>query len=340
MKLSRKIKYGLSLVILAILVVDCMTFVDIIHPEDAQVNSDIDISVKIKIVADTDGSSKLAFGILVPKSWNVAQNATLTLTTVADWPASVVTDEPMTVIPAADLNPSDGQTWSASFQSKFGTLGNTGPVEWVVYESGVTFPIHDKDNGGARKTVEGTVKIRLRTGDRAVKFFMGYTFCGKAFGYHNEKYPNDPVIASKILEVSGGDSPLWDYTVEPPISFIPASFGLEDIFSVKYSELKSMTGGLINGKDVYLVGDVKYSEGGVIKEKSMVETGAKALMESLGDMGDVMSWQKYIYAKDYFNLPKNAVVLELKLYFTNQSKSISILDNETGEGFLITGTCE
>ena len=339
MKLSKKNMYVLSLTLLAILVVNCMTIVDIIHPDDAQVNSDIDISVKIKIDAETDGNSKVAFGILVPKSWNVAQNSTLTLTTVANFAANVVADEPMTVIAAGELNPSDGQTWVNSFQSKFGMLDNKGPVEWVVFESGTTFQIHDKANDGAQKVVEGTIKIRIRTGERAVKFFMGYTFCGKAFGYNSEKYPSTPVIASKLLEVTGGDYPLWDFTVEPPISFVPATFGLEDIFSVKYSELNSMEGGL-KGANVYLVGKVKYSEGGVIREKSMEETGSKTLMEELGDMGDVTSWQKYIYPKNYFDLPKNAIITELKLYFTNQSKSIIIQDNETEEGFLITGTCE
>jgi hypothetical protein len=337
MKLSKKIKFGLSLVLLAILVVDCMTIEEIIHPDNAQVNSDIDIAVKIKITAETDGNSKLAFGILVPKSWNVSQNSTLTLTTTANHTPNVVTDEPMTVMAAGEANPSDAQPWAASFQSKFGILGNTGPVEWVVFESGTTFQIHDQRPD--QKVVEGTVKIRIHTGDRAVKFFMGYTFCGKAFGTSGDSYPDDPVIASKILEVSGGSDPLWDYTVEPPISFVPATFGFEDLFAVKYSEPNSMTGGL-KGGNVYLLGKVIYNEGGVIKEKTVDATGAKTLMEELGDMGAVTSWQKYIYAKDYFSLPKNVVVTELQLYFTNQTKSIIIQDNETEEGFVITETCE
>jgi len=337
MKLSKKSKYWLSLALLVILAVKCMTIEEIIHPEDAKVNSDIDIVVRIKITAETDGNSKLAFGMLVPKSWNVAKNSALTLTTTSNFSANAVTDEPMTVIPAGEVNPSDAQPWSASFQSKFGTLGNNGPVEWVVYESNTVFQIHDQK--ADQKVVEGLVKIKIRTGERAVRFNMGYTFCGKAFGYHNEKYPKTPVVGSKVLEVTGGSDPLWDYTAEPQISFVPTAFSFGDMFSVRYSEPNSVTDGL-KGGNVYLLGKVKYSENGVIKEKSVDETNTKSLMESMGVMGDVTVWQKYIYPKNYFDLPKNAVITELKLYFSNQSKSIFILDNETEEGFNISETCE
>ena len=340
MKLSKYNKYGLSLMLFAILVVACMTIEEIIHPDDAKVNTDIEISVKIKIVAETDGNSKLAFGILVPKMWNVAQNSTLTLTTTAAYAANVVTNEPMSIISAGELNPSDAQPWSASFQSRFGVLDNTGPVEWVVFESATTFQIHDKANDGVQKEVIGNIKIKIHTGERAVKFFMGYTFCGKAFGFDGEKYPSKPALASKILEVTGGDLPLWDFTAEPLISFVPTTFSYGDMFSIKYSEPHTVTSGGLKGGNVYLLGTVKYSENGVIKEKSVSETGAKMLMESLGDMGDVTTWQKYIYPKDYFSLPKDAVIVELKLYFSNQNKSVQIMDNETEEGFLISETCE
>ena len=337
MKFLKKYKYWLSFMVLPLLVVTCMTIEDIIHPDDAQVNSEIEILVKIKIDAETDGNSKLAFGVLVPKSWNVANNAALTLTTTAAFAANVVVDEPMTVIAAGETNPSDAQPWSNSFQSKFGVLGNTGPVEWVVFESNTTFQIHD--NRPDQKVVNGTIKIKVRTGDRAVKFFMGYTFCGKAFGFDNEKYPDDLVVASKILEVTGGDDPLWDYTAEPQISFVPTTFGFGDIFSIKYNEPHSVTEGGLKGSEAHLLGKVKYNENGIIKEKAIDGTSSKTLMEELGDMGQVTSWQKYIYPKDFFDLPGNAVIIDIQVYFTNRDKSVVIVDNETEDGFIIEPTC-
>ncbi len=335
MKLLKK--YGLYLLALPLIVVACMTIEEIIHPDDAQVNSDIDIYVKIKHVAETDGNSKLAFGILVPKSWNVSKNASLTLTTVAGFAANAVTDEPMKVI-STEANPSDAQTWANSFQSKFGVLGNTGPMEWVVFESATTFQIHDGRDG--QKQVEGTVHIRLHTGDRAVRFNMGYTFCGKAYGYHSEKYPSTGVLASKVLEVTGGDEPLWDYTADPAVSYVPATFGFNDIFSIRYNEPHSVTEGGMKGHQAYMLGKVIYEEDGVIKEKSVTEKSAKTLMEELGDLGKSTTWQKYIYPKDFFGLPKNAEVIEIQVHFESQDGSVVVLDNATEADFVITETCE
>jgi hypothetical protein len=295
------------------------------------VDSDIEITVRIKIDGDTDGNSKLAFGVLAPKSWNIANSATLTLTTTADFPANVVTNEPLTVIPAGQVNSSDAQPWSASFQSKFGVLGNTGPVEWVVFESNTTFQIHDKRP--AQDVVNGTIRIRLHTGPRAIKLFMGYTFCTKSWGFLAEKYNDDPFVRAEVLEVTGGSDPLWDFTVEPPISYVPTTFGFGDIFAIKYNEPIPTASGL-RGGDAYLLGKVVYEENGVTKEKTVDETSSKTLMESLGDVGQVASWQKYIYPKGFFDLPEGAVITELWVHFANQDKSISTSDN------LIEPTCE
>jgi hypothetical protein len=338
MKFLKKNIIWLPLAILLLIIVRCMTIEEIIHPDNAKVNSDVDITVRIKIDAETDGNSKLAFGILVPKSWNVAKNASLTVSTIADFGANVVTDEPMTVIGAGELNPSDAQPWSTSFQSKFGVLGNTGPVEWVVFESGTTFQINDTKPD--QKVVNATVKIRIHAGDRAVKFYMGYTFCGKAFGFNSEKYPDTPVLASKLLEVTGGNEPMWDYTAEPPISFVPATFGFGDIFAVKYNEPLSMTEGGLKGGNVYLLGKVKYYDNGVLKEKNVDETSTKTLMEDLGNTGIATTWQKYIFPKDYFGLPKDAVITEIGVRFSNQDKSIVMLDNETDDNYIVEETCK
>jgi hypothetical protein len=331
MKPLKKYTYWALAVVISVLVVTCMTIEDVTHPDNAQVDSNIDITVKIKIVAETDGNSKLAFGVLAPKSWNIANNATVTLTTTALFAANAVTNETMTVIPATETNPTDALPWAASFQSKFGVLDNTGPVEWVVFESNTTFQIHDQV--AAQKEVNGTVNIKLHTGDRAVKLFMGYTFCGKNFGFNGEKYPGNPVLMSKILEVTGGDDPLWDYTVEPPLSYVPAAFSFGDIFSIKYNEQNSTVGGL-KGGSVYLYGKVKYEENGVTREKEIDEISSKTLMEELGDTGQVTSWQKYIYPKDFFDLPDAAVITEILVQFSNQDKSIAT------SGFNVESTCQ
>jgi hypothetical protein len=338
MKFIRKYKYYLSLATFLFIVATCMTIEEIIHPENAQVDNDINITVKIKIVAETDGNSKLAFGILMPKAWNVKENATVTLTTNAAFAGNKVTDEHMVLMDASDTNPTDGMPWASSFQSRFGVLENTGPVEWVVFKSATTFQIHDGNPD--QKVVEGIVNIQLRTGSRAVKFYAGYTFCGEAFGFHGEKYPGKDVVESKLLEVSGGDEPQMDFTSDPALSFIPATFNFGDIFSIRYNEPNYVTeGGLKNG-DVYLYGKVLYLENGVEKEKVINQISKKTLMEPLGDLGAVTSFQKYIFPREFFELPVDVEILNIQVHFTNMDKSVVVVDNETGKDFLVEETCK
>jgi hypothetical protein len=325
--MKRLKKYLLFLLATPLLVVTCMTIEDVTHPDNAQVDSDIDIAVRIKIVAETNGNSKLAFAVMAPKSWNLATSATLTLSTTALFGGNVVTNEPMTVIPSGETNPADALSWPASFQSTYGVMGNTGPVEWVVFESSTVFQIHDGIQ--EQKEVDGTVSIKLHTGPRAIKLFMGYAFCGKGPLEHN-----GGDFRSKILEVTGGDDPVWDYTVEPPISYVPATFGFEDIFSIKYNEPNSTVSGLKEGGSAYLLGKVKYSVNSATTEKTIDETNSKTLMEALGDMGQMTSWQKYIYPRDFFDLPENAVIEEIYVYFANQDKSITTAE------YQIEPTCQ
>jgi hypothetical protein len=280
----------------------------------------------------------LAFGILMPKAWNVKDNAMLTLTTEAEFAGNKVTNEPMVLMSATDTNPTDGMPWSASFQSRMGVLGNTGPMEWVVFKSATTFQINDQNE--SQKTVVGTVNIKLHTGPRAVKFYAGYTFCGEAFGFNGEKYPDEDVVEAKILEVTGGDEPQMDFTADPAMSFVPATFGFGDIFSIRYNEPNYITENSLKEGDVYLYTKAIYTEGSVEKEKIVDEISAKTLMESLGDLGAVTSFQKYIYPREFFDLSKDADILNIQVHFTNKDKSIVKLDNETEDNFVIEETCE
>lgn len=338
MKFINKYKYYLSLLALLMLVVTCMTIEEIIHPENAQVDSEIDITVKIKIVAETDGNSRLAFGVLMPRDWNVKENATVTLTTQAGFAGNAVNNEPMELMSPSDTNPTDGLPWAASFQSRFGILGNTGPVEWVVFKSATTFQINDNIVG--RDVVDGTVNIRLKTGTRAVKFYAGYTFLGEAFGFDGEKYPDEDVVAAKLLEVTGGDLPQMDFTAEPALSFTPATFGFGDIFSIRYNEPNYVTEGGLKEDDVHLYAKALYIEDGVEKEKVVNEISTKTLMEPLGNLGAVTTFQKYIYPKHFFNLAEDVEILSIEVHFTNKNNSIVILDNETEDNFIIEETCD
>ena len=147
------------------------------------------------------------------------------------------------------------------------------------------------------------------------------------------------MVEFKLLEVSGGDEPQMDFTSDPAL-FYPGYFHFGDIFSIRYNEPNYVTeGGLKNG-DVYLYGKVLYLVNGVEKEKVINQISTKTLMEPLGDLGAVTSFQKYIFPREFFELPVDVEILNIQVHFTNMDKSVVVVDNETGKDFLVEETCK
>ena len=308
MKRLKKYKYWSLLIVMSCLLVTCMTIEEIIHPGYAEVDSDIEITVKIKFDAGTDDDgnhSRLAFGVLAPKSWDIANSATLTLTTTALFADNVVTNEPLTLIPGTDTR--DGKSWPDFLLDVYGVMDNEEEMEWVAFESQTRFQIHDQIP--EQDVVNGTVNIKLHTGLSAIRCYMGYAARGKDSGRGD-----DGAADSKLLEV---------VVPKPWLSYMPETFSFGDIFSIIYNEPNSIPAGdALRGSDAHLLGTVKYEVDGVQDEKTVDEPSAKTLMEELGDTGQVTTWQKYIYPKDFFGLPGNAVITEIVVQFANQDKSI------------------
>lgn len=325
MKSLNNIKVWVAAVLGAVLIVGgCMTIEEIIHPEDAKVNQEIPIQVKIKMKPETDQKTQLIFAVLAPKSWNIASNAQLTLTTTGyTLGGGNVKDEPLTLVPATETEFTTAKPWAAAFQSTVGLMGNFGPVEWVVFQSSTKFEINDQ---GPDKEVIGTIKIRLKTGPQAIKLYMGYTFCGKEKGFDGEKYKVN--ATPKVLTVTGGVLPMLDYTKLSLVSTVPATFGYGDIFSVVFEEKETPLKG---AEQIFLNGKVIY-DGGQVKEITTAD--AKTLMEKIGET----TRQRYIYPKEFFGLPSTAIIEKVYVRFSNADHSIVVKDGE--EDFLISESKE
>jgi len=324
--LNKYIKWGLILV-LPFLLIMCMSIENIIHPDDPKVNSEIEVSVDLKLVAENDDNTEFVFAVLVPKSWNVAANSTVTYSTTG-YTKGDVSDEQMVLISESEKEPTSLLSWPAALQSKVGLMGNLGPVEWVVFKSQTKFIITDEDE----KLITSKVKVKLKTGSQNIKFFMGYFFCGKNHGFNEEYYNSN--AKSKIMTVTGGTNAMIDYTTVSLVSTVPATFAWGDIFSINFETVAGGVETALNNADkVYLYGKVVYADG---NDSTIVDViGDKTLMEKIGKT----TWQKYIYPKEFFNLPNNAVIKEVYFHFTNEDQSIIVKDPTTGKDFQISENC-
>lgn len=325
MKLSKIYKHLLALLVLPFVLVMCEFVVaEIIHPEDAKIDTEIEITVKLRLESEDSRTSKMVFGILAPTSWNIAQNAELRLTTTGYLfgnaenekltlmsPDEVITDESDDV-----SNPQKGKTWAEGFKGRFGTFNNTVPVEWVIYESETIF--HNTDSDAGDKKVHGVVKIKLLTGSENVTVNMGYAFCAKNYNFVNSG------SASKELVVTGQALPEF----KEQLTTVPEEFGYGDFFSLKFEAVSDDMGtSALAGEDnVYLCGKAILSGGQIVE---INETGDRTLMEKAGET----TWQKYIYPKDFFGLPEGAVIATTYFYFTNADGSV--VEDNSGAGFEI-----
>jgi hypothetical protein len=326
MKYLNKYKVVMIAFILPFIVIMCMTIEKITHPDNPKVNSQIEIGVDLKLVPENDDNTEMVFAVLAPKSWNIAQNAQLTFST-SGYTKGDLTDEPMVLMTSGDKEPTTALDWSSALQSEIGLMGNLGPVEWVVFKSQTKFIITDEDE----KLITANVKIKLTTGNQNIKLFMGYFFCGKNRGLHTEYYKAN--AKSKVLTVTGGSNPLIDYTTVSLVSTVPATYGWGDIFAINFeTEAGPVETALKGANKVYIYGKAIYANG---NDSTIIDViSEKTLMERVGET----TWQKYIYPKEFFNLPDGAVITKAYFHFTNEDQSIVVKEG-SGNDFLITATC-
>nr|WP_321412246.1 DUF4961 domain-containing protein [uncultured Carboxylicivirga sp.] len=213
----------------------CMTIENITHPDNALVNSEIEIKVDVKLTPINSDQTKLIFAVLAPVSWNIADNANLTFTTNG-YSAGDVMDESMILVSDSEMEPATKMSWSTSLENVIGFMGNLGPVEWVVFESASTFSI----NNNVDNLISASVKIKLTTGNDNIKLLMGYFFCGKSHGLDNSFYTSN--AKSKVLRVTGGTNELIDYTsdVQATEGELPdySVFTVGNVFSNYYMEVE------------------------------------------------------------------------------------------------------
>lgn len=333
MKSIRKYKIAAILVaLLSIIIVACeMVVEEIIFPEDAKKNSEITVKVKLKLVTETDDNSQMVFAVLAPKSWNLKENASLTLTTegyAAQGYAEVV-NEPLSLIPDSETEKSTALPYPVAYQTKIGLMGNTGPVEWTVFKSSTVFHISDQVS---TEPIYGNVSIKLTTGPDPIRFFMGFGFCGTSWGLDSESGEGryTPNERAEIVTVYGeeGES-ILDYTVTPPITAVPSSFRYGDIFSVNYDAAGTS---LAEESKIYLCGKMILSDG--TEKEVSTPSDSHNLMESMGGT----LYRKYIYPRQFFSLPENAEMKEAYFWFSNADGSI--IEKEGEDGHLLEQAAE
>lgn len=330
-RMKRYIIAFVAVAALALSVFSCITFDTIKLTENPQANSIMTADVQITFQAETERDGYFTLAMLVPKSWKVAQSIKATysannLQQKGGIQVDVV-DEEM-VIGNAVIEPSTGLPYNSAMLSKYGVLGNTGPVEWIVLMG--TTMINTDASSEAPVNV-ANVHIEFKTGANNVKFFTGFATCLSLNGFNDgndgEYIASDPIMVT-VTGGSGND----DFTVVHYTSTTPQTFRYGDIVSIEFaSEADGIPTDLKGEEKVYLCGTATLNDG----SKVSVEGASDAnLMVKTGEL----TYMKYIYPKQFFKVPAGKEIEDLWVSFRNADGSK--VANGDGAGFQISQAAE
>lgn len=333
MKFTKQHKALKAIVAAMVVAIISCTFIDnVTQPESVYSNSTVDVTVDIRVVPEeTENGCILVFGMVAPKSLDLANNAQLFLSTlnygevlgIAD-----LKDEKLEVMPADEkcTNPSD-KTWSEAFMNHYG-IGSDNEskgisaddMEWVIWQSKTAVDINNDIAGGA--ALRAQLKISFPSGADEWSGYIGYAMTSKQKGFDGER-PTESLV-QKPLTIEHYVAPSV-----PTFATVPSVFRYGDIIGFEFSGLNTALEG---EKEVYLCGKVVYNDGESVEVATCTNANKMTpFVRTLLDGSSYDMLEKYIYPKHFFNLPDDAVIEAIYVWFSSADGSKLVKDAVNGD---------
>jgi hypothetical protein len=228
-KIKRKwSKTGFGLLLIMVTLLSCVFLDSVEYESTLKAGEEATFTVKMHIEGWGTAGTRLIFSFLVPKSWNAAAHTTITYTET--YHPDVL--QTMSLIPAetAPLSKQD-MTWAAALKGEYGVGPNVlDDMEWVTYQSDITYDISDGDKQSATITVVtkvGMDNMRVKLG-----FFIDHSANG--LGSNINGSDSHAVFYSDCIEVVGGEGDLIDFCELHFNSMIPANATKNDILTIRF----------------------------------------------------------------------------------------------------------
>jgi len=323
MKKNRRIiSIAAAIAAFAGLIVACtFTVESITLPETIKAGETVEFSANLSLThVQSDQTSSLLVGVLVPKAWNAAANMTATVSTTGRPSAQGpdIVNAPMHVVDASEVEPQTKLSWSSAFQSAYGSCGNYGLLEWVVLKTDEQYVIGWSEN----YTWYANVTVKMKAPASNDSHFLAVAFCGSTDGFGSDDNGNRYSNAlTAQFNVTGGEG-RNDYTCPPTVSTTPLTFSYEDIFSINFvSKIGDKQNDLYGVEKVYLMAKCTLKSGKI----ASVSTKTKAnLMKKTSDI----DYHKYIYPRSFFGITENDEIVDMQVWFEDESGSKKV-DNDT-----------
>jgi len=208
-------------------------------------------------------------------------------------------------------------------------MDNTGPVEWVVFESDDEFKLEDDD----ANEFTAIINAKIPTNGTNIKFFLATAFCGSTSGFYPDPdwgnyYSTDALkITAEVTEGSGAE----DFTVAHFVSTTPQEFRYGDIVCINFvSYIDELSKTPLAGvSEVYICGNAELEDGTIVSVSEPLE-------KNLMDQNSEFSFSKYIYPKLFFSLPETAKIKAMYVWFCNSDKYYIATEASNPLGYLVS----
>lgn len=313
MKMKKYLRLIAFAVVAAVLFGCVIDILDIVFTENPQANAEDSITVKVEFRNGTDcNNTYLVFAALFPSNMNIRENAKVTYTSqnFDKHQLPDVVDAEMIPMELDALELKSSVPWASALMTKFGTMGNYGDFEWVVWRTKDICNLFSSSDDSQENRSQADIKITFKNEARNVKFHFATTYATTTLGLDdaNGGYYCKPV--SKTYQTSGGAG-TEDYTVPKLVTITPLKFTFEDIMGVDFmSAVTGVETELINENDVHLMGKVVLDDG---TEILINEVSADNRMTRASEY----QYKKYIYPRQFFNVPKDRSISNMYLWFVS-----------------------
>lgn len=333
LKIFRSSRYTvLSTVILLVLVITfttCFNIISVNQPATAMAGETINIIVNVEILDDphTDGigvdGSIFVFGLLAPKSWNAAENTSVS---ISSSPFSTT----LSTMPEGELEPKDGFAWTETIESlNSGGFGeNYGEVEWIMFKADTAYNPQPVD-----LPLTGTVNIETTVGPKNMITQLGY-FIGDAEWGTWEMRDNFSFFYTDCIEITDGEGEIMNLCGPPPASgtvdIFPSTFSYNDLINITFDANKGSGDdptALQGANSVYLCAIAHYDAGSMGR--------CNTALDFKGD--DI--WKGTIWPSEHFVVPEGKEITSVTFYFQNENGTIIVNDPIIDKDFDLVAEC-
>ena len=284
MKNSRKLlKKIAALAAILLFVTSCFLIKSVDQPSYVEAGETMTVTVNAAFDSEDNGADYkiLLFGMLVPKSWDASNNASVRYDSDhnenPDQPGSgaMTFDEGDLTNWKSQSKGANGQasgnTWAKDMEEILGTGENYGEMEWVAFYS-------DKFIDGSNAAFDGTVTIQIKAGDQHTGTQLGYFIGHVGDGLKFEEGGSTPEAASKFYDVEFTDclsitnvaadaTNLCGSAPTFAASIGPENYLFDDIITVKFDAKEGFNGAntaLFNTNEVFACATAMFSDGTTI----------------------------------------------------------------------------